>query len=155
LTTTSLQIWMTVEQSVLAVQQRLPHWDVQYTGYIGSVQKVHWLFLHVWPDGQLPDEQTPPQPSLAPQLLPAQLGTQTHWPFWQLRPAGQLPVAHVPPQPSPAPHAMPAQFGTHLQTLLTHAWPVGQVPFEHLPPQPSSAPQALPAQSATQRQRPA
>jgi hypothetical protein len=52
--------------------------------------------------------QTPPQPSLAPQLLPSQLGAQQA-PFgWQVAPCGQ---PHTPPQPSLASQPLPSQLG--------------------------------------------
>lgn len=89
--------------------------------------------------GHVPWVQVPPQPSLAPQAAPAQLGVQ------------QVPLTHspaeheqVPPQPS-EPHEPAGQLGVQ-QLPLTHS-PAEQ---EQVPPQPSE-PQALLAQLGVQQ----
>ena len=65
------------------------------------------------PVPQLPVWQGLPQPSAAPQALPAQAGVQPHWtgvpPPPQVWGETQLPVGQAPPQPSAAPQALPVQ----------------------------------------------
>jgi hypothetical protein len=59
--------------------------------------------------------QVPPQPSLAPQTLPAQSGAQRQAPLMHFSPGRQEPVLQIPPQPSGAPQALPVQSGSQTQ----------------------------------------
>jgi len=95
---------------------------------------------HAWfGPAQVPVLQVPPQPSAAPQALPAQDGVQ-HCPATQASPAAQQPV----PQVSPV--------QVHIPETQVCPGP-GQEPW-HAPPQPSDAPQALPAQDGVQQAPP-
>ncbi|CAA9585026.1 MAG: hypothetical protein AVDCRST_MAG19-4482 [uncultured Thermomicrobiales bacterium] len=85
--------------------QAFPYWSLPHVGLVGSLpQKGTAVALaqapqtpgvppppQVRPSVQLPLWQAPPQPSPAPQALPAQSGTQgTHPPSWQVPPSPQL-----------------------------------------------------------------
>jgi hypothetical protein len=92
--------------------------------------------------------QMPPQPSLSPHFLPAQLGWQ-HWLPMQGTPLGQL---HVFPHPSSIPHLPGGQLPT--QQPVPPSSSVWQLPVRHddwqVPPQPSLCPQELGGQLGTQ-----
>lgn len=98
--------------------------------------------------------QTPPQPSLSPHILPAQLGWQHVLAPVQVCPFGQV---HMPPQPSPElQSALPlpsVQEGSQQARppsllLATHSSP-GPQPLQ-MPPQPSLSPHCLPTQLGAQ-----
>lgn len=91
----------------------------------------------------------PPQPSLCPHVLPAQLGVHdaTHCfdIVLHVRPAAHS--VQTPPQPSESPHFLPVQLALHAGFLhvyvaVSHVRPLaGQA--VHFPPQPSDAPHVL------------
>ena len=95
----------------------------------GQVIALQLPAAQYWPVGHLPVLQVPPHPSLAPQVLPTQVGAHLQTPDLQVLPAGQLPYMQVPPQPSSAPQYLPLQSGLHLQVPLEQNSPPGQVPF--------------------------
>jgi hypothetical protein len=76
---------------------------------------AHAPSTQCWPLPQLPDVHTPPQPSLAPHALPAQLGAHP-----------QMPLAPPPPQVSGGAHVFPAQQTCPLPPHVPHS-PVPQV----------------------------
>ena len=109
---------------------------------------------HVCPVAHAPVVHVPPQPSLPPQVAPAQLGVHpVQRPPEHVEP---LPVhfAHIaPPLPhallaTPGKHCEPLQqplhdVGSHTQVPPSQCWPEPQVPVTQTPPQPSLAPHVL------------
>ncbi len=109
-----------------------------------EASQTHWPNEHRCPGAQAPVEHVPPQPSLAPQVTPAQLGThpalpQRLGPFApHVRPAVHGPQSRGSPQrPTIAPQ-YPAQsaarFGVHGRPLLPEAPLLPLLPL--LPPPP-------------------
>jgi hypothetical protein len=81
------------------------------------------LVMHSSPAPQ--PMQIPPQPSLSPHCLPAQLGAQQRPPL-QGPPSGQV---QVPPQPSPMPQDPGMQLGW--QQPMPPSASIWQLPFMH------------------------
>jgi hypothetical protein len=65
-----------------------------------------------WPAGQDPEPQRPPQPSAAPQLLPAQSGVQPHTPGTPPPPQVCPGIRQTPPGQQARP-STPQITGTH------------------------------------------
>jgi hypothetical protein len=94
-----------------------------------------------WPLPQLPLVQTPPQSSVAPQALPAQLGVQPHAPLWPPPPQvrgeahvfpGQQGCPLPPHVPQVLPQIVPFGQGAHMTPPAPHA--PGSVPDAHVAP---------------------
>jgi hypothetical protein len=96
-----LQLPQLVPHTGSGPQTRVPQLGVQQTPLAHTCPDAQQLEPHErWSQtqapalqvafaGQLPLWHVPPQPSLAPQALPAQSGWQTHAPPWQTLPVGQ------------------------------------------------------------------
>jgi hypothetical protein len=83
-------------QALFAVPAR--HWPAEQQPAGHDVEShAHTSLTQCSPLPQLPLPHAPPQPSLAPQAFPAQLGVHPHVPLWPLPPhdSGAL---HVPPE---------------------------------------------------------
>jgi hypothetical protein len=95
---------------------------------------------HRCPAPHVPLVQAPPQPSLAPHALPAQLGTQPQTPVAPPPPhvsgGAQPPAQHgcpLPPQvPQLTPHTVPLPHGAHATPPPPHA--LALVPLAHVVP---------------------
>ena len=115
--------------------------------------------LHRWPPAHVPVAHTPPQPSLAPQAFPPQLGVHPHVPTVPPPPHvdGEAQTEHTPPPlphavwSPPARHALPSQqpgqdVESQMHAPAAQRVPLPHAPVEHTPLHPSLSPHAFPAQ---------